>query len=225
VPIASSCILRRINTLFALLVLVSSCGLPISFDSDDSLDGDNSSWQPVFVDIDDQKHKPFEDDSCRALVMIFVMHDCPISNSYIPQLNRWHEWLDSHNIPLFLVHADPNIKLEQAREHASEYKITWPVVLDPNQSWVQRAGATRVPEAVVFSPQAEILYRGRIDNQYAGLGKRRAVTTSHELREALEAIIAGRPVEESRTEAVGCFIPTKEPKTKDSAGAEEHAKP
>jgi len=219
VPIASLLRLRRAIALFALVILAPGCRFQSSSASDDS------TWRPEIVDINDQKHAPFENDSCPAFVVIFVMHDCPISNSYIPQLNRWHQWLDSHNVPLLVVHADPNITREQAREHAREYKIAWPVIVDPDQAWVQRAGATRVPEAVVFSRQEEILYRGRIDNQYAGLGKRRTVTTSHELRDALDAIVSGKPVAEPRMEAVGCFIPTKEPKASESAGAEKHAHP
>jgi len=52
-----------------------------------------------------------------------------------------------------------------------------------------------------------LVYRGRIDDQFAGLGKRRTVVTSHDLRDALEATLVGKPVPQPRTEAVGCPIP------------------
>jgi hypothetical protein len=106
-----------------------------------------------------------------------------------------------------LVHVDPQLTQEAARSHAQEYSIKAPVVIDREHAWVTRAGATRSPEAAVFAPTGEILYLGRIDNMYAGLGKRRAHVTSHDLRDALEAILAGSPVPHAKTEAVGCFIP------------------
>jgi hypothetical protein len=65
--------------------------------------------------------------------------------------------------------------------------------------WVKKAGATRSPETVVFSPKGQIVYRGRISDQYVGLGKRRANVTSHDLRDALEALLAGQPVTQSQT--------------------------
>ena len=52
-------------------------------------------------------------------------------------------------------------------------------------------------------------YRGRIDNQYAALGKPRRVVTVHDLRDALDAVLAGRPVANPETEAFGCFIASK----------------
>ena len=82
-----------------------------------------------------------------------------------------------------------------------------PVALDPRHEWVKRVRPTIAPEAAVFSPTGDLLYRGRIDDQYAGLGKRRTNVTSHDLRDALEAILAGEPVPVARTDAVGCPIP------------------
>jgi hypothetical protein len=52
----------------------------------------------------------------------------------------------------------------------------------------------------------ELLYRGRIDDGYAALGKKRAVVTEHDLRDALDAIAAGKPVKKAKTKAIGCLI-------------------
>jgi hypothetical protein len=107
---------------------------------------------------------------------------------------------------LLLVHADPAMTAEAARQHAQEYQLQPPVLLDPRHELVKLAGATKSPEAAVFSPTGELLYRGRIDDRYVGLGKRRTQATRHDLREALEAILADRPAPPGG-EAVGCFIP------------------
>ena len=52
----------------------------------------------------------------------------------------------------------------------------------------------------------EILYKGRIDNAYFRVGKKRGVTSTSDLKDALEAIVRGEPVLIKETEAVGCFI-------------------
>jgi hypothetical protein len=58
----------------------------------------------------------------------------------------------------------------------------------------------------VLDTRGAIKYRGRIDNFYAALGKPRQRATSHDLRNALAAVVAGRTVEPPRTEALGCYI-------------------
>ena len=55
----------------------------------------------------------------------------------------------------------------------------------------------------------KILYSGRIDNFYAGLGKPRRQATVHDLRTALEETLAGKPVTTPKTDPVGCYIPPR----------------
>jgi hypothetical protein len=59
----------------------------------------------------------------------------------------------------------------------------------------------------VFVPGEGRKYRGRIDDRYFAPGKRRAEPASHDLRAALEAVLAGKPVPRAETEAIGCPIP------------------
>jgi len=159
------------------------------------------------VDIQGQEHRLFEEPDVRAVAVVFVMQDCPIANSCLPTLNRLSDAFTTRGVRMLLVHTDPKITLEEARRHAGEYEIRAAVVLDPQHAWVRLGRATKSPEVVVFSPDQQVLYRGRIDDQYVGLGKRRTEVTSHDLADALEAILAGRPVPQPVTEAIGCDIP------------------
>jgi hypothetical protein len=144
-----------------------------------------------------------------ASVFIFTLADCPICNAYIPELNRIYDNFFERGVNLTIIPVDSDITLDRVMAHRAEYDIRMPFMLDPEHDWVNRAGVTTAPEAAVFSPEGELLYRGRIDNQYVALGKRRTVVTSHDLRDALEAILAGKPVPSPRTEAIGCPIPPK----------------
>ena len=69
----------------------------------------------------------------------------------------------------------------------------------------ERAKATVTPQAVVVGPGGIVKYRGRIDNQYAALGKPRRVVTVHDLRDALDAVLAGRRRRSSRDRSVRLF--------------------
>jgi hypothetical protein len=160
-------------------------------------------WSPL-VDLEG---RPAVAGGAKAVALVFILPDCPICNAYVPELNRLYREFRSRGAALVLVHADPVTTADVARQHTQEYQIAAPVALDGQHVWVRRAQATTTPEAALFSAAGDLLYRGRINDQYAGLGRRRAVVTSHDLRDALEAVLAGRPVPQSRTEAIGCLIP------------------
>jgi hypothetical protein len=169
--------------------------------------GVQSALPPALTDINGTDQRPFEGEDATANVLVFTLQDCPIANSYVPALNKLVDDYGSRGIRLLLVHVDPQLTIDEARKHAEEYQIKAPVVVDRRHDWVKFAAATRSPEVFVFSPAGEVLYTGRIDDKYAGLGKRRTHVSAHELRDALDAILAGRSVPQPRTEAVGCFIP------------------
>jgi len=159
------------------------------------------------IDLQGNNRSIHRTSNSKALVLVFILADCPICNSYIPELNRLYHSCRDRGISMCLVHADPGITAEQAIGHAEEYRIELPVALDAEHYWTKKAGATIAPEAAVFSPTGDLLYRGRIDNQYAELGKRRATVTAYDLRDAVDATASGRPIAMPRTEAIGCLIP------------------
>jgi hypothetical protein len=62
------------------------------------------------------------------------------------------------------------------------------------------------PEVAILSPTGEVLYLGRIDNKAEDITHPRYAATEPELRNALDAVLAGRAPKEARTRAVGCAI-------------------
>ena len=103
------------------------------------------------------------------------------------------------------------MKKEAARKHAQEFSYPCPALVDNPHRLVRFAGATITPEVAVFVPNGRRLYRGRIDDRYPALGQRRAQLTSQDLREGLNAVLAGRTPAKSTTQAVGCVIPQSAP--------------
>jgi hypothetical protein len=139
--------------------------------------------------------------------MVFLVSDCPIANSYIPELNRLYAEYKPRGVRLFVVQTDHEMTVDAAKTYAQEYQLQPAVVLDRNHEWVKRTGVKKSPEAAVLSPAGELLYIGRIDDRYIGFGQRREQVTTSDLRQALDEILADRPVSQPSVEAVGCDIP------------------
>ena len=142
----------------------------------------------------------------RAVVLLFIARDCPISNTYAPEVQRIVRRYAARRVAFRLVYADPGLSRADAAKHAREYGYTCPILMDPAHRWARRVGATVTPEAAVLAPDGRLLYRGRIDDKYVSWGKARFRTGKHDLRDALDAVLAGRPVPAPRTTAIGCFI-------------------
>ena len=186
-------------SLVGIILLVSGCAPETSTTPTSSL--------AIVQDLEQREHRLFEDASGPIVAMVFLGQDCPIANAYSPELNRLYDDYRNRGVQWLLIDVDPQSTLEAAREHVREYQLEAPMILDPKHQWVTEVGATRTPEAAVFSPRRELLYRGRIDDRYVDFGQRRPEVKIHDLRDALDAILAGKPIAQPRTEAIGCDIP------------------
>lgn len=210
-------------------VLVVSAILFPSGTNGDSESQPQMEWK--LTDTGGQRHAPFEDPSTRAVVLVFISTDCPIANAYHPLLKRLAEKHDAHGVRWFMIHPDPATTHGQAAEHATQFEIEVPIVIDHDQSISRCVGARVTPEVHVFVNEKEkAVYQGRIDDLHAAYGKKRSVATTHELADALNAIVDGQPIAISKTESVGCFIAfedaAKLPKTDQAPpqGVESNAK-
>jgi hypothetical protein len=163
-------------------------------------------------DVSGRAFAPFAS-GANASVVIFVATDCPVSNAYAPVIQGLCREYASRGVGCSLMYEDvetaPSARVldTQVRAHLDAYKYAgMPAAIDRDRSASAAAKATITPTAVIVDRAGEIRYRGRIDNLYAALGKTRQVVTSHDLREALDAVLAGRVVPRPETEAIGCFI-------------------
>ena len=144
----------------------------------------------------------------KASVLFFITSDCPISNSYAPEIQRICSEYSPRKISCDLIYVDPDLTTAGVKKHVKEFAYSnVPAILDSSQKLVKAAGAKVTPEAAVIGPRGQVLYRGRIDNVYAALGKRRPQATELDLRKALNEIVDGKPVSTSQTQPIGCYIP------------------
>jgi thiol-disulfide isomerase/thioredoxin len=144
--------------------------------------------------------------NAKAVVLFFITPDCPISQGYVPEINRIAQEYRSRGVRAYAVQSDVTAAPADVRRHVAEYGYRLPVLDDPAQRLVAHTGAEITPEAVVLSPDGRVLYRGRIDDRIVSLGTRRPQATRHDLRNALDAVLSGRAVARAKTTAFGCII-------------------
>lgn len=161
----------------------------------------------VVRDANGNKVTLLQDKSRRATVLLFVTTDCPITNGYAPEIKRICDTYTARKVAFYLVYADPELKAATVRQHRKDYRLPCTALLDPGQHLVHFTQATVTPEAVVLAPDGKRLYKGRIDDRYIDFGKARFAATTHDLREALDAVLQSKPVPHPITKSVGCFIP------------------
>ena len=160
----------------------------------------------TFVDVAGVTHQPAQAGGAKANVLFFLLADCPVSNNYSPEINAIARDYRERGVRCYIVQVDADITAAEARKHAEEFHLSIPVVLDPQHRLVRFAKANIAPSAAIVLPGQTVAYCGRIDDRYAELGKRRAAATKHDLRDALEAVLAGKPVAKPRTTPIGCYI-------------------
>jgi hypothetical protein len=164
-------------------------------------------WDFNLLDAAGRRHTARDWKAARAVALFFIGAECPISNRYAPVINTLVADYSARGVLFYVVHSDPAIGAPAARQHAKDYGFKFPSLLDPTQILASRTGVTLTPTAVILSPAGELLYRGRIDNRYLDFGKYRDAGVKPDLRLALDAVVAGKPVAEPFTKPVGCALP------------------
>lgn len=143
-----------------------------------------------------------------ALAIVFLWTSCPNSNQYSPTLNRIaRQFDDDDRVRLVGLFVDEDLTDAEVAEHAEAYALAFPIGRRGTGRLARSLGVQTVPSAVVIDDQSEVRYLGRINDQFYDLGRRRQIVRSDDLCDAIAAVLAGEPVREPRTEAIGCTLP------------------
>lgn len=156
------------------------------------------------VDLAGKPLDPFEKSQGKPLVLIYVRTDCPVSNRYAPALEAFGKKYAERAV-FMLVYPDKTETPQAIGKHIKAYGLAFMPVRDPEHELVKLGEVEITPEVAVFNAQRELIYHGRIDNWYEDFGRARPAPTTHELDEALQAVLSGRSAPAS-VGGVGCYI-------------------
>ena len=141
-----------------------------------------------------------------ALVLIFSSNRCPTAKAYGERMNALQTDLGPHGVQLVAVNSnDPHLYPDESYarmvDRAREDGYTFPYLADEGQRVARAYGATCTFHAFVLDRDGRLRYQGRFDN--SRIPER---VTDHDLRNALDEILAGRDVRVSQTRPFGCSL-------------------
>lgn len=165
------------------------------------------------LDLDGRTHRVGNPEGHRAVALVFMTTECPISREFVPELNRLAGSVADQPVKFLGVLYEPGLSRADAVAFQREFKIEFPLLFDASGELARQLGPTHVPEAFVLDADANVVYRGRIDDRYRELGKKRPAPTTHELADAISATLADRPPEVAHTKAIGCPVEPARPAT------------
>jgi len=134
-------------------------------------------------------------------VLIFMSVQCPVSNAYNERMEKLAQEYKAKGIAVIGINANATEDAAAVKNHASAKGLTFTILKDSGNKVADKLGATRTPEAYFLDASNKLVYHGRIDNN-----QNASLIESNDLRNAIDASLAGKPVEKTEAKAFGCSI-------------------
>ncbi|HET9478379.1 MAG TPA: thioredoxin family protein [Pyrinomonadaceae bacterium] len=134
-------------------------------------------------------------------VLLFIAVQCPVSNAYNERMEKLAADYKARGIAVIGINSNVAEDAAAVKAHAEQNKLSFPILKDPGNKIADRLGAKVTPEAYFLDAGNKLLYHGRIDN-----ARNAAQLETSDLRNALDAALAGKAIEKSEAKAFGCSI-------------------
>lgn len=136
----------------------------------------------------------------KAVVLMFISTQCPYSNAYNAQMKDLASAYASKGVLFVGINSNKTENASKAVSHAKANGHTFPIMKDPDNKVADLYDAQRTPEVFVVDSQGKVQYHGRITADHED------PASSPDLKNALDALLAGKPIARSETKAFGCTI-------------------
>ena len=157
-------------------------------------------------DQDGVAHELYGLKDAEAVVIMIQGNGCPIVRNAWPVYRQLRETYRAKGVEFLLLNSNLQDDATSVRREAATFKMDAPILLDEKQSVGDSLNLIRTAEVLLIEPGTwEIVYRGPLDDRLTYEAQKPAAT-EHYLQDALDAVLAGRPIETPRREALGCLI-------------------
>lgn len=152
-------------------------------------------------DLDGKEHSLSSLKGKNGSVLLFISVQCPVSNDYNERMEKLAQEFKAKGINVIGINSNVTESNDAIKSHAAANKLTFPIVKDAGNKIADRLGATKTPEAYFLDASNKLMYHGRIDNS-----RNSENVNSSELRDAMESLLAGKPIAKPTALAFGCSI-------------------
>jgi thiol-disulfide isomerase/thioredoxin len=151
----------------------------------------------------------------QATVLVCLATDCPISTEYTPTIVAIANAYRERGVAFVGINPNGGVTLEQMAAYARAEKLPFPFTKDAGGKISRKLLFSVTPEARVFDANGKLVYSGRVDDRYRR-GGATDKDVAKDLENALDEVLAGKPVSAARTKAIGCPLQVAEPSTSTS---------
>lgn len=146
----------------------------------------------------------------RVIVVVFTCNHCPYAQAYAPRLIALQQEFADRAVQFIAINPNdsagyPEDSFDSMIAHAQHHQFNFPYLRDETQRIAQAYGAEYTPEAYVLDAQFKVRYIGRVDDNWQHPDQVR----THDLRDAITAVLARRRVANPLVPAIGCTIKWK----------------
>ncbi len=134
-------------------------------------------------------------------VLIFISTNCPVSNAYNERMEKLYQDYRERGVNLIGINSNSTESVDDIKNHAATNRLTFTILKDKGNKIADKLGAERTPEVYLLDASNKLVYRGRIDN-----ARKAESVSSNDLRDAIDAVLAGKPIAKSNLPAFGCNI-------------------
>lgn len=151
-------------------------------------------------DVDGKEHKLSTLRGTKGTALIFISVQCPVSNDYNERMAQLAADYKAKGINVVGINSNKAEMPDAIKAHAKEKNLSFPILKDKGNKIADRMNAQFTPEVFLLDANNKLVYHGRIDNARSG------EITAPDLRNAMDAVIAGQAVATPETKAFGCSI-------------------
>lgn len=152
-------------------------------------------------DYDGVKHSLADFKDSKAIVVMFIATQCPVSNAYNTRMVELVKDYKGKSVAFLGINSNKQESAEEVKDHAKKNSFEFTILKDWKNVIADKLEASVTPEIYVLNSNFELLYHGRIDDS-----QRTEKISSRDLREALDEILVGKEVSTATTKAFGCTI-------------------
>jgi len=165
--------------------------------------GDEAPQWSGIIGIDDKQHGLADYKEAKAIVLVFTCNHCPVAVIYQDRVIALQKDYGPKGVQVIAVNVNnlPPDRLDKMKERAKAKKFNFPYLYDSSQKMGHDYGAKVTPHTFVLDSGRKIAYIGAIDNN-----KKADKADKHYVRDALDALLAGKTPPQPETKASGCTI-------------------
>jgi peroxiredoxin len=141
----------------------------------------------------------------KATVIAFLGVECPIAAQYAMRLKSLAEKYADAGVAFAAIDSNQQDSLTELAHFARIHELDFPVLKDPGNNVADQFAAQRTPEVFLLDSNRNVVFHGRIDDQFT-YGIQRSKVERQYLVDALNQLLAGDPIGVSHAEPVGCLI-------------------